>query len=199
CNIKKIYVLLRSKKTASIEERLEKMKQQLIFRQLRRIKPRELDEKLVAIPGDVIKPRLGITSEYEKQLQNVSLVFHCAATVRFDETLRDAIKLNVGGTFEALKFAETLKHLQLFMHVSTFFSNPYLERVEEKIYESPMDWKFLLNLIERQDISDELLNVLTRKLIVGFPNTYCFTKNVTEAMVNDYRHKLPVAIYRPSI
>ncbi|TMW43201.1 hypothetical protein DOY81_011718, partial [Sarcophaga bullata] len=85
------------------------------------------------------------------------------------------------------------------MHVSTFFSNPYLERVEEKIYESPMDWKFLLNLVERQDISDEQLNVLTRKLIVGFPNTYCFTKNVSESMINDHRHKLPVAIYRPSI
>ena len=120
-------------------------------------------EKLVAIPGDATLPWLGITPEYEKQLQNVSVVFHCAATVRFDETLRDAIKLNVGGTFETLKFAETLKNLKVFMHVSTFFSNPYLQRVEEKIYESPMDWKFLLNLVEREDISDELLNVLTRK------------------------------------
>ncbi|TMW40825.1 hypothetical protein DOY81_014096 [Sarcophaga bullata] len=199
CNVKKIYVLLRAKKNVPIEERLEKIKQEMIFRQLRLKKPRELDEKLMVIPGDATLPRLGITPEYEKQLQNVSLVFHCAATVRFDETLRDAIKLNVGGTFEALKFAETLKNLKVFMHVSTFFSNPYLERVEEKIYESPMDWKFLLNLVERQDISDEQLNVLTKKLVVGFANTYCFTKNVAESMVNDYRHKLPVAIYRPSI
>ena len=117
----------------------------------------------MAIPGDATMSRLGITLEYEKQLQNVTLVFHCAATVRFDENLRDAVKLNVGGTFETLKFAETLKNLKVFMHVSTFFSNPYLQRVEEKIYESPMDWKFLLNLVEREDISDELLNVLTRK------------------------------------
>lgn len=31
------------------------------------------------------------------------------------------------------------------------------------------------------------------------PNNYCFTKNLSENVVNDYRHKLPVAILRPSI
>ncbi|TMW44170.1 hypothetical protein DOY81_010752, partial [Sarcophaga bullata] len=158
CNVKKIYVLFRRKKNVSIEERLEKMKQEVIFRQLKLKKPRELDKKLMAIPGDATLPWLGITPEYESELQNVSLVFHCAATIRFDETLRDAIKLNVGGTFEALKFAETLKNLKVFMHISTFFSNP-LSRAErrEDPMTSPMDWKFTFKswVGKNKIISDE--------------------------------------------
>ncbi|XP_065365043.1 putative fatty acyl-CoA reductase CG8306 [Calliphora vicina] len=199
CNVRKIYVLLRPKKNVSIDERLEKVKKAMVFRQLKLKKPDELDKKLVAIPGDAVLPFLGITPEYQKVLKNVSIVFHCAATVRFDEPLRDALKLNVGGTLETLRFAESLKHLKVFMHVSTFYSNPYLERVEEKLYDSPMDWRFCLNLLERNDISEEQLDVITRKLIVGFPNTYCFTKNLAESLVNDYKDKLPVGIYRPSI
>ncbi|KAM7348539.1 putative fatty acyl-CoA reductase CG8306 [Cochliomyia hominivorax] len=199
CNVRKIYVLLRPKKNLSIEERLEKLKKALVFDQLKLKKPGELDRKLMPIPGDCLLPSLGIPIEYRKLLENVTMVFHSAATVRFDEPLRDALKLNVGGTLQTLLFAETLKHLKVFMHISTFFSNPYLERVEEKFYEPPMSWRFCLDLVERNDISEDQLDALTRKLIMGFPNTYCFTKNLTESLVNDYKHKLPVGIFRPSI
>lgn len=41
--------------------------------------------------------------------------------------------------------------------------------------------------------------LLDFRLIVGFPNTYCFTKNLAESLVNDYRDKLPIGIFRPSI
>ncbi|KAM7348541.1 putative fatty acyl-CoA reductase CG8306 [Cochliomyia hominivorax] len=199
CNVSKIYILLRPKKNLSIEERLEKIKKAMVFDQLKLQKPDELNQKLVPIPGDCLLPYLGITTEYAMILENVTMVFHSAATVRFDAPLRDALKLNVGGTLQALLFAETLKHLKVFIHISTFFSNPYLKRVEEKLYESPMDWRFCLNLVEKTDISEEQLNALTRKLIMGFPNTYCFTKNLSESLVNDYKDKLPVGIFRPSI
>lgn len=106
---------------------------------------------------------LGITTESEKLLQNVSIIYHCAATVRFDESLRYALKLNVGGTLEALKFAETLKKLKIFMHVSTFYSNPYLKEVKPMFYGTPMDWKFCLGLTERNDVGEEELDIITRK------------------------------------
>lgn len=122
-----------------------------------------MDDKLVAIPGDANLPFLGITSESAKLMENVSIIYHCAATVRFDEPIRVALKLNVGGTLEALKFAQTLKKLKIFMHVSTFFSNPYLKRVEPKVYEAPMDWKFCLKLLERDDVGEEELDTITRK------------------------------------
>lgn len=126
-------------------------------------KPNEFDQKVVPIPGDVELNMLGIQEEHAKLIENVSVIIHGAATIRFDEPLKKAIKLNVGGTLETLKVAETLKHLKVFMHVSTFYSNPYLEYVEPKMYEAPMDWKFCLELCSRTDISDEMVDILTRK------------------------------------
>uniref|UniRef100_A0A1I8PFS4 Fatty acyl-CoA reductase n=1 Tax=Stomoxys calcitrans TaxID=35570 RepID=A0A1I8PFS4_STOCA len=199
CNVHKIYILLRSKPKVSIEKRLEDIKKEKIFRRLHAEKPQEFDEKVVAIPGDVELPMLGITDEYLKLMENVSIVYHSAATIRFNEPIKKAIRINVGGTLEALKFAEKLEHLVTFIYISTFFSNPYLEFVDTKIYESPLNWKLCLDLSRREDIDEETINIITSKLIVGFPNTYCFTKNLTESMVNDHRHKLPIAVYRPSI
>ncbi|XP_030380980.1 fatty acyl-CoA reductase wat [Scaptodrosophila lebanonensis] len=197
CNVKCIYLLLRTRKQLSAEQRLQKICEDSIFEVLREQKPNEL-RKLVAIPGDVALPHLGIEPENMKRMAQVSIVFHCAATVRFDEPIRVALQLNVGGTFEALKFAETLLHLRVFVHVSTFFSNPYLDTVESKYYSSPMEWRKCLQLAQTIK-DDDMLNALTRKLIVGFPNTYTFTKNLAESLINDYRTRLPVIVYRPSI
>ncbi|XP_033169756.1 fatty acyl-CoA reductase wat [Drosophila mauritiana] len=197
CNVRRIYVLLRPRKQLTAEQRLVRLRQATVFHVLAAQKPEELD-KIVAVPGDVSLPGLGIDPSMIQRMKGVSLVYHCAATVRFDEPLREALRLNVGGTLEALKFAETLPQLRAFVHVSTFYSNPYLTRVEPKYYSSPMDWRLCLRLID--DVADDgMLNALTRKLIVGFPNTYTFTKNLAESLVNDYRHRLPVIVYRPSI
>lgn len=131
-NLRRVYVLLRPRGQLNAEQRLAKMREAKVFQVLRTQKPEELD-KLIAIPGDVAQPNLGIDPNHLKLLGQVSIVFHCAATVRFDEPLRVALQLNVGGTLEALKFAEQLRHLRIFVHVSTFFSNPYLKRVEPKV------------------------------------------------------------------
>jgi len=97
-----------------------------------REKPDAFD-KIVGIPGDVLLPKLGISPENLELLKNVSVFYHSAATVRFDEPLKFALTLNVGGTHEALLLAETLKNLKCFMHVSTFYSNPYLKHVDSKV------------------------------------------------------------------
>lgn len=132
CNVKRIYLLLRPRHQLNAEQRLAKLRNAKVFQVLRLQKPQELD-KLYAIPGDVSEPGLGIDDQHRQLLENVSLLFHCAATVRFDEPLRVALQLNVGGTLEALRFAEHLQQLRIFVHVSTFFSNPYLQRVDPKV------------------------------------------------------------------
>ncbi|XP_075158476.1 putative fatty acyl-CoA reductase CG5065 [Haematobia irritans] len=199
CNVRKIYLLIRPKKGVSIPDRLEKIKKATLFRRLHAEKPNEFTNKVVPISGDVSLPMIGISMDDIKQLENVSVVFHGAATVRFDEPLLDAVRLNVGGTLETLKFAEKLKRLEVFMHISTFFSNPHLNFIDTKLYEAPMDWRFVLDLCNRKDIDEYQLNCITSKLLNDFPNTYAFTKNLAESLVNDYRYKLPVAIFRPSI
>lgn len=45
--------------------------------------------KLIAIEGDLLEPDLGISEKDRQELiQNVNIVFHSAATVRFDEPVK---------------------------------------------------------------------------------------------------------------
>ena len=45
--------------------------------------------KLEAIEGDLLEPNMGISPEDEQKIiDNVNIVFHSAATVRFDEPLK---------------------------------------------------------------------------------------------------------------
>ena len=59
-----------------------------MYDQLRREQP-NFTEKVQAISGDMLEPALGI-SEQNKQLleEKINIVFHSAATIRFDEPLR---------------------------------------------------------------------------------------------------------------
>ena len=49
----------------------------------------DIFKKLIPSQGDLLEPNMGISDEDEKTLcENVNIVFHSAATVRFDEPLK---------------------------------------------------------------------------------------------------------------
>ena len=52
-------------------------------------KDEDLLGKIVAMSGDILDPNLGLSAEDTQVLiENVSIVFHTAATVKFDEALK---------------------------------------------------------------------------------------------------------------
>ena len=54
-----------------------------------REKQPDVAEKVKLVAGDLMEPDLGISAEDHARLaDSVSIVFHAAAAVRFDETLR---------------------------------------------------------------------------------------------------------------
>lgn len=56
--------------------------------------------------------RLGLSDEhYNFLVKNVSVVFHVAASVRFDEPIKDATIMNVRGTREVVQLAKQMKQL----------------------------------------------------------------------------------------
>lgn len=70
--------------------------------------------KLVPVMGDLSEIRLGLSDgDYNMLAKNVSIVFHVAATVRFDEPLYDAIIKNVRGTREVVQLARQMKNLKV--------------------------------------------------------------------------------------
>lgn len=55
----------------------------------------------------------------------------------------------------------------------------------------------MLDLVEWLD--ESMLIQLTPSFLKGYPNTYAYTKCLTEQLVADYNAKLPIVIARPSI
>lgn len=78
----------------------------------------------------------------------VNIVFHGAATVRFDEKLKTAVDINIKGTEEVLKMAREIKHLKSFVYVSTLFANCPKSTIEEKFYPAALDYNQLKNLTD---------------------------------------------------
>lgn len=83
-----------------------------VFDRLRAEK--KFKHRLVAIAGDCSLPGLGLNEE-EKELliSKVHIIFHCAATVRFDENLKTAFRINVSATQDILELAKQMKNLKV--------------------------------------------------------------------------------------
>lgn len=71
-------------------------------------------QKLLPIHGDLTEEELGLSSENKAKLQEeVSVVFHCGATLRLEAKLKDAIEMNTTGTWRILQLARGMKELKV--------------------------------------------------------------------------------------
>ncbi|XP_061394557.1 putative fatty acyl-CoA reductase CG8306 [Musca vetustissima] len=194
--IKTMYMLIRPKRGKTAMERLVDYKNDPVFARLRRDQPSVLD-KIVPIVGECSEIGLGISQEDLNRLKNVSIIFHEAAFVKFDNDLRSSILMNTRGTYELVKIAQTLKHLIAFIHCSTAYIYPFGHEIEEKIYKLPTDWRTAIKLAETYDV--ETLEILRLKYTGFFPNPYSFTKNLAEQIIADHSDVLPMTILRPVV
>lgn len=86
--ISHVYVLLRSKQGIDPRRRVEEMTNSIAFSRIRRENP-SLLQKIIPVSGDITYEGLGLSPSDERILtERVSVVFHVAATIRFDEPLR---------------------------------------------------------------------------------------------------------------
>uniref|UniRef100_A0A8L8KMA2 Fatty acyl-CoA reductase n=1 Tax=Heligmosomoides polygyrus TaxID=6339 RepID=A0A8L8KMA2_HELPZ len=82
-----------------------------LFNRIRERKP-EVLAKLIPIPGDLMENGLGLNQhDMQKICDQVSIVIHSAATVKFDEQLRDAVEMNVVGTTRLVALCHKMKKL----------------------------------------------------------------------------------------
>ncbi|KAM4017050.1 fatty acyl-CoA reductase 1 isoform 1-T1 [Anomaloglossus baeobatrachus] len=195
--IRAVYVLVRPKASQKPQERVAEMMSCKLFDRLREEQPR-CAEKLVAVSSELTQPELDLSREDQDMLIDcIDIVFHCAATVRFNESLRDAMQLNVIATQQLLHLAQRMKKLEVFIHVSTAYANCNRKHIEEVVYPPPVDPKKLIESLEWME--DGLVNDITPKLIGDRPNTYTYTKALAEYIVQQEGSKLNIAIVRPSI
>lgn len=195
-DLKTIYVLMRPKKGNSIEERMKNMIALPLFEPLKNHNP-DIFKKLIPIAGDVAELKMGISEKDAERMKNVSLIFHSAASVRFDDSLKYAVFMNTRGTREIMQFARSLANIKVIMHVSTTYSHPELKTVGEVIHEPYVDWQKTIEISEKCD--DDSMRSLTPLYTNFLPNTYVFTKALAEQIVDDNKDELPLVLFRPSI
>lgn len=131
-DVEHIYLLIRNKKGKDVYTRIDELFDDPVsvfiiyqsccvvyapvfqlFALLKSQKPK-YRHNISVISGDVSLPGMGIGHEERQTIRdNVNVVIHGAATVRFDEKLKMAIAINVNGTKEIIKLCREIKDLKV--------------------------------------------------------------------------------------
>ncbi|XP_053690508.1 putative fatty acyl-CoA reductase CG5065 [Sabethes cyaneus] len=195
--IKNIFILIRPKRGQDVSERLLEMISSPLFERIRQENPANL-KKIVPINGDITLNELGISEIDQSTIcQEVSIVFHSAATVKFDEKIKESVTINMIGTKQLMELCHRMLCLDALVHVSTAYCNCDKKDVCEIIYPPPYNPEDIIQLVRW--FPEDILEKLTFSLIGNRPNNYTFTKAMAEHMLLKEARGLPVSIVRPSI
>ena len=110
-------------------------------------------------------------------VREVSIVFHSAATIKFDEDLTKAVNLNVVAVFTIMEICKKMKKLEVtfalnhktlnifsikaLVHISTAYCNVQLKHISEEIYPENGDPEGIIDLckVSREDAEISLSSV----------------------------------------
>ena len=201
---RRIYVLLRSKKVKDVSQRFESdILGSKIFGRLRDSKGAQFDSWIRGVvkpvSGDLLSAGMGLSIADREMLANeVSVIIHSAASVEFDLPLEQATQINTDGSLEVLRLGKECVNLKSYVHISTCYVNGnQFGTIAEKIYDCPYDPREMYEYIKTS--SPQVLAENKDRILNGWPNTYTFTKFLTEHLILQQRENVPVLICRPSI
>ncbi|XP_032665258.1 putative fatty acyl-CoA reductase CG5065 isoform X2 [Odontomachus brunneus] len=155
-------------------------------------------KKVKPLEGDISLHNLGLTDNQRGTLINeVHIVFHFAAILQMQAKLKDSVELNMIGTRRVLDLTKQMKHLQVFLHLSTAFCHVDQMELTEDVYDAPHDPDDIIRLV--QWMNERTIDLITPQLLGLHPNTYTYTKCLAETQVAREYPNLPCVIARPSI
>ena len=170
-----------------------------LFKRIMEEKP-EVMKKIVPVWGEITQQDLGLNDEHLNHVvKNTQIVFHFAASLKLEATLKQNVLINLTGTKHVLKMARQMKNLVQMVHLSTAFCCEDIEVLEERVYDHPHNPYDLIRCAEW--MSEEAMAAMQPDILGSQPNTYTYTKRLSEVLVRDQysNEKLPVLIVRPSI
>jgi amino acid adenylation domain-containing protein/thioester reductase-like protein len=132
--------------------------------------------RIVPVPGDLSKPRLGLGGEeFDHLAGRIDAIYHSGAWVNFLHPYSRLKAANVSGTQEVIRLAARTRRKPLhFVSTASVFP-PTRERAEALELDAPPDWR-------------------------GLGNGYAQSKWVAEKLVMSAAQRgLPVRIYRPGM
>lgn len=161
----------------------------------------EVKSKVVPVVGELTAENFAFDDDVLQEIrQNVQVIFHSAATIKFNTALKYAIEINVVGTQRTMELAKSLRQLSAYVYLSTAFCNSnYRGLIKEKVYVSRYRPADMIEKAARNELPLASNDKATQEIIGRHPNTYTFTKQLAETMVHDEMKNLPVGIVRPSV
>lgn len=159
----------------------------------------EVMDKIVAVFGDIQQDNLGLSDDHlKKVIEESELVFHMAASLKLEGTLKHNIQMNLLGTKNVIGMCKKMQKLILMTHLSTAFCTSDKTGI---LYEQVYDWKDdPNNLIDCASwMTENTMENMQSNLSEPHPNTYTYTKRLAEILVQSHFGEIPVCIVRPSI
>lgn len=196
-DIKQVYLLARGRGQVTARQRIDEVIAGVLFDRLRKEQPNFAD-KISVVNGELTEEHLGMKDEdFEPLKDNIQIVIHSAATIKFTEKIQLAVDLNVLGVRRMLEFCHALKKCLCFLHMSTAYAHTDREFVEERIYTPAIEPQKLISLTD--GMPDDLAEIMTPHFIGPRPNTYTYTKSIAEYIVSTEGKDLPAIVFRPSV
>lgn len=191
----RVYVLIRPRGRRGAEERFRReVARSACFRHL----PAGWTERVRIVPGDLALPDLGLSPAQREQLaRDVQRIVHLAASVEFDLPLAEATRANVTSTLHLLELARGLPQLRHLVAVSTAYVTPH-PGGDVPVQEQPAPLPGAPEEIYRAILAGEA-DAESLLRASGLPNTYTFTKSLSEHLLIGRRGTLPCSILRPSV
>lgn len=154
--------------------------------------------KVTAVHGDITMEALGLTAATRQTIcERAQIVYHLAATLKLEATLKDAIEMNLNGTRRVLELCGEMQQLQQMLHLSTAFCNCDQAVMEERVYGAQHRPEDVLQVAGWMD--ERVMAGVTKDLVRPHVNAYTYSKRLAEILVQEQYPRLPVAIVRPSI
>lgn len=153
-----------------------------VFHRINSEKP-ETFKKLVPVFGDITSKRLGLSEEqYQQVVSNTNVVFHMAASLKLEATLKPNVEMNLTGTKYVMDMCKEMKNLDAVIHLSTAFCNSDQEIMYEDVYE----WKEKPVEIMKcaEWMTEDAMHEMSKKVLGPHPNTYTYTKRLAEVFVS---------------
>jgi len=136
----------------------------------------EAADRIRVLPGDLTAPRLGLSDKaYAELAEGVQAILHMAATTLYGAPLATVRAVNVEGTRKVLELAEACR------------AKGALKRLDY------VSTAFVAGMGPRE-VSEKDLD-----LGQSFANAYEQSKFEAEILIEQFRERFPVTIYRPSI
>ena len=195
-----VVVLCRSKRGITGRDRLTKLLNDPMYSFLSETEKQDL---VRVVEGDVTAPNVGLSNADMDAIcntLNITHVIHCAASVSFTQTLKDAAVSNITSSLNLQTLTSRLKSTSVrYIYISTAFVHGGMTgSVENPLPEQ-------LHTLGGYDAADLYRSMLgteyrasTAMNELRFPNTYTFSKCVCEHLLSRNRN-VETVVVRPSI